>query len=241
MKIDGRKNKETACERSFLTNFPNHRRRRQNLVGQKFNSWLVIAVAPDRYRNRSYWKCQCACGQVFEVSGQTLKNGTSKNCSACTAKRRFTIHGATKNGKKIPEYHIWNSIKNRCLNPNMVSYKNYGARGIKISEKWRKSFDSFIHDMGYKPFTDASIERIDNNGDYCKENCKWIKRKYQSQNTRRGFNFNGELICITKLARKIDRCRFFVSRKLKEGFSPDEIKKMDGNRYKEYYKPLSPE
>ena len=86
---------------------------------------------------------------------------------------------------QIPEYAIWCGMKQRCLNPKASGYCNYGARGIKVCEKWINSFDEFLNDLGPRPGNQYSIDRIDNNGHYDPLNCKWIPRKLQAYNTRK--------------------------------------------------------
>ncbi len=216
----------------------------QDLKSRKINEWTVLERAPNRFGHRAYWKCQCSCGHISEIASQTLLNETSKRCLTCIRKihiRRIiklgTTHGFCRNNKKPLEYHIWNSIKNRCYNKNMKGYPNYGGRGITMSEDWKNSFISFFNDMGPKPFKDASIERKDTDGIYSKENCIWLKRSLQGKNTRRNPIVNGIRICITDESRKMDKCRFFVGQKIKEGFSLEEISNMKSNPYKEYYFP----
>lgn len=97
--------------------------------------------------------------------------------------------------KNFPkEYNLWNSIKQRCYNKKNKSYKNYGYRGIRMCKTWKNSFEQFYKDMGPKPSDKHSIERINNNWYYCKENCKWATRKEQSRNKRTNtiITFRGE-------------------------------------------------
>lgn len=130
-------------------------------------------------------------------------------------------------GKKSSEYNTWISIKQRCYNPNDISYKYYGARGIKMSDEWFNSSKTFLNDMGSKPTPKHSIDRIDCNGDYCKENCRWATREEQNNNRRNTIyiTFDSE----TKLAvewSKIFGIKYHVfMNRLKDGFTMDEIKK----------------
>ncbi len=195
-----------------------------DLSGQNFNNWTVIKRVHNRYGNKTYWLCRCSCGKEKEVMGTTLTSGRSKQCRSCSIKLRFTKHGFCKNRKKTLEYHIWNSIKNRCNNPNISNWKDYGGRGIKICDRWKNSFSNFIKDMGRKPFPKASIDRIDNDGNYCPENCKWASIIEQSRNKRSSKNIDG--LSIREFSRKNNLCRFFVSRKMKEGFSAKQIIEM---------------
>lgn len=87
-------------------------------------------------------------------------------------------HGMTGS----PEYKTWFNLKQRCNNPNTISYHRYGGRGISVCESWKNSFEAFFKDMGYKPFKGAQIDRTDNEGNYEPDNCRWVTAKQNSQN-----------------------------------------------------------
>lgn len=105
------------------------------------------------------------------------------------------------NRHNTTEYHIWEGMKQRCLNPNNPSYPNYGGRGIKISKRWL-SFSNFYEDMGDRPSSKHSINRIDNDGDYCKANCEWADYVTQARNTttNKVITYNGETKCLAEWA-----------------------------------------
>lgn len=167
-----------------------------DLTGQKFNRLTVVRRVANDKHNNVQWLCQCECGnrQIFVRTG-SLKNSSTKSCG-CLHNKIMTKHGHAKRGYCSKTYIIWDNIKQRCNNSNDKGYKNYGGRGIKICEQW-KDFINFLEDMGNKP-EGMSIDRIDNDGDYCKENCKWSTTKEQIRNRR-----NTILITINSITKAL--------------------------------------
>jgi hypothetical protein len=137
----------------------------------------------------SYWKCTCTCEQPnckkeVILRGNLLNKNRNRSCGAITGKGSIRKNDADKYSG-TPEQHALENIKQRCLNINHPSYKDYGGRGIKMDPAW-SAFENFIRDMGKKPSPKHEIERIDNEGDYTKSNCKWSLRSMQSHNRRKG-------------------------------------------------------
>lgn len=142
--------------------------------------------------------CRCLCGNEKEIVRSSLISGLTNSCG-CLARentiKRSTKHGyATKGISKT--YSNWHKMIDRCHNKKDLDYRYYGARGIKVCERWRESILNFVEDMGEKPL-DKTLDRIDNDGNYCKENCKWATRSEQQQNTRKSkgvvsFTYLGE-------------------------------------------------
>jgi len=155
-------------------------------VGDRHHRLQVICEASkDKHRHRRY-VCKCSCGNIKVIIGQNLTNGRTKSCGclqkeivSSICKNRIT-HGMSN----TTEYEIWASMKQRCLNNNDAAYKNYGGRGITICQEWIDSFETFYLDMGDRP-KGRSIDRKNNNGPYCKENCRWGTRSEQTRNSRR--------------------------------------------------------
>ncbi len=107
------------------------------------------------------------------------------------------FHGLTKH----PLYPVWNTMRQRCINPRSKAFYKYGARGITVCDRWRDSFAAFLHDMGERP-EGCSIERIDNSGPYSPENCKWADRRQQASNKRNNIKITheGKTLCLTAWA-----------------------------------------
>jgi len=166
-------------------------------AGQKFNYLTVIKYHGKGKNNDSLWECVCDCGAKRIITSSSFSNGRTKSCG-CKHRLR-TTHDMSKT--KI--YKIWVGIIQRCNNPNSQAYDHYGKRGISVSREWL-SFENFYKDMG-DCAKGMSIDRIDNNGNYCKENCKWSTMKEQSNNTRHNHfvTYNGKTQTLSQWAEEI--------------------------------------
>jgi hypothetical protein len=170
-----------------------------DLTGRKFGRLVALeAIKGDRIK----WRCLCDCGNVVIIDGGNLREGYTTSCGCFRSEvsgTRNKTHGLTD----TPEYNVWMHIKARCLNPHNKSFSDYGGRDIKICDRWIESFDHFISDMGSRPSSKHTIERIDNSGDYSPENCRWATRHEQNQNKRNvvKYFYNGEEHTITEWAK----------------------------------------
>lgn len=163
-----------------------------DLTGKKFGKLTVLSYAGKTEHKKSLWLCICSCGNKTTAYGNNLNNGQNKSCGCLwkeTIKNISTKHSFASNGK-TRFYKIFSGILQRCNNKHVTNFKNYGGRGIKCL--W-KSFEEFRDDM-YKSYLkhikefgvdNTSIDRTNNNGNYCKENCVWATSKQQAKNRRR--------------------------------------------------------
>lgn len=160
-----------------------------DIIGKTFTYLTVIEKS--KVKKRCY-TCICVCGNTHEATSQALRSGGTKSCGCMKSKLladSFTIHGGYKDGKNTPEYQSYMAMKHRCYNKNRKRYKNYGGRGILIDEpSWLEDspngFLNFKRDMGSRP-EGTSLDRIDSNRGYSKENCRWASRSIQAMNTDR--------------------------------------------------------
>lgn len=176
-----------------------------DMSGSTFGRLTVIDLDTSNKSVRVKWNCVCACGTTKSIEGAALRRGATVSCGCFgieQASKKITTHGHSRaGGPKQATYKIWTSMLQRCNNPKSQKFKRYGGRGIRVSHEWHL-FANFISDLGERP-DGFSLDRIDNNGNYCKENCRWASPITQSHNreNNRMINFRGESMCISEWAR----------------------------------------
>lgn len=185
----------------------------EDITGKRFGKLVVIGRSKFNIRSKPAWDCICDCGNKKSMSGSLLKNGNSTSCG-CKTIETATTHGMAG----THTYNVWTRMHNRCSNTKERQYKNYGGRGIKVCHEW-KSFEVFYKDMGHQ-LRGMSLDRINVDGDYCKDNCRWVSMAEQQSNKRNNtyVEHNGEKHTLAQWGRitgidpKVIRSRIFRSK-----------------------------
>lgn len=192
-----------------------------DLIGRKFGRLSVIKRVDNNKWGNLCWLCRCSCGQEKIVVGRNLKSGNTQSCG-CLQKENRIKHGHSNSnrGKASTTYESWHQMIQRCTNPNRSKYKYYGGRGITVCGRWKR-FSNFLVDMGEKPTKNHSIDRKNNDGNYCKSNCRWATTKQQARNTSRNHlvQFNGKTQCIADWSEETGIQYNTIRLRLKRGWS----------------------
>jgi len=172
------------------------------MAGDRFGRWTVLEATESRTypsgTTTHFHECRCDCGTVQFVGSYKLRIGHSRSCGCLQAEvtiARNLKHGHSKRGRRGKIYGIWRNIISRCKNPNVSSYEDYGARGITICERWLK-FENFLEDMGEPP-RGLTIDRLDNNLGYFKDNCAWRTPIDQARNRRNSVKITFDGLTMT--------------------------------------------
>jgi hypothetical protein len=197
-----------------------------NLVGQKFGRLTVIERAENNKHRHPRWACECACGKHVVVVASSLTNGLSKSCGCLhheSVAARNRKHGHAVKGRSSATYRSWMAMRSRCKYPSQPHYKDYGGRGITTCERW-ETFENFLADMGPRPSSKHSIDRINPEGNYEPTNCRWATSREQSNNRRsnRLITAWGRTRTIAKWAREVGIARKTIAYRLLRGWKPED-------------------
>lgn len=195
----------------------------QDITGRRYG--MIVVVQPVGYtrtpcgKRLLHWLIRCDCGNERVVFRSNLDSGRTKSCGC--------REGGYRHGKSTaPEYNRWKAMRSRCYYRKGSGYANYGGRGIKVCDRWNgpDGFPNFLADMGPMPSTRHTLDRIDNDGDYCPENCRWTTRKQQLRNTRinRLVTYNGETKPLAEWIEALGLNGKMVRTRIERGWSPDE-------------------
>lgn len=153
-----------------------------SFLGIKFGGLTLASLEP-----AGMTTCLCVCGKKHFLRRASLMRGSTTSCGCLT--RAYKQAARDRKGfvptTRRPEYAVWAAMKQRCQNPKSQMHPLYGARGIEVCSSWQNSFKNFFSDMGERPSSKHSLDRVDNSKGYSPENCRWATAKQQSRNTRR--------------------------------------------------------
>lgn len=209
-----------------------------DLTGQKFNRLLAIERFKKPNRSEYYYKCVCDCGNITIVSGNALRKGKTKSCG-CYMKKLASEMFSTHRKSSTVLYKRWSGIKERCYSPNSTKYYRYGARGIKMCDEWKNDFIKFYDWSINNGFSEnLTIDRIDVNGDYCPENCKWSNNIEQANNktNSRFITYKGKTQTVAQWSRETGVAYDNIIARLRLGWDVDSIftKPADNKKYYDY-------
>lgn len=197
----------------------------EDITGQKFGRLTAIRFDHKEKDNHCNWLFKCDCGGEIVARKSNVMRGRVKFCNKCKYEKQ-TKHG--KKGTRL--YSVWTCMKQRCLNKNHKSYKDYGGRGITVCKEWLdfEPFYNWAMVNGYDEnakFMQCTIDRIDVNGNYEPNNCRWVNNKEQSENKRtaRRIEYNGEIHCMSEWARILKIDRSLIKYRLNKGISIEDI------------------
>lgn len=199
-----------------------------DLTGQRFGRLTVVERAGQTAAGVVVWACVCDCGTICDVQGNSLRNGRTKSCGCLRFEKNlsrilnwnvaqgFDGHVYTR------LYHVWAGMRERCSNPNAPNYRLYGGRGIYVCKEWDESFELFESwALAHGYAENLTIDRVDVNGGYCPENCRWVPMVVQQNNRRnnRKIEFRGETHTIAEWAKIKNMSRTLLRYRIEAGWS----------------------
>jgi hypothetical protein len=201
--------------------------RYKDISNKKFGRLTAVKKVGKDDHGNSKWLCNCKCGEKTIVIIQSLTSGNTKSCG-CLKNEIFldniTKHGKTKRGHKNRLHNIWKLMRQRCSNPNASKYEIYGGKGIKVCDEWQVyiNFHNWAIANGYKD--NLTLDRIENDGDYCPENCRWATYKEQNLNTSSNnkITFRGITKTITQWGRELEVNYMTLYGRLSRGWSVEK-------------------
>jgi len=197
-----------------------------DITGKIFGKLTAIKFVDRRGDKKiHYWLFHCDCGKKIVCSKSNVKSGKTLSCGCI--KKTLPLNSKGKSYLGTNTYRVWVNMKGRCSNKNIQCYKNYGGRGIKVCDRWMK-FENFLEDMGEKP-NNLSLDRINVNGDYEVNNCRWATNKEQSRNMRNNsyVTYKGKRFLVIELAETIGITPYTLRKRLNLGLDPTKRRKRE--------------
>jgi len=189
-----------------------------SILGKVFGRLLVVAYAGCG----RYW-CRCACGNRKSVHRGNLQNGHCQSCG-CLAREKTVCRNTSHGQSNSPEWKAWHEMKRRCYDPSRHNYRYYGGRGIRVCRRWLTSFAAFLADLGNKPSTSYTLDRIDRDKDYEPGNCCWATRQTQSQNrtVTQWVTCYGKTFCLREWFRRLGIPPTTLAKRLARGLTAEQ-------------------
>ena len=210
------------------------------VVGLEIGKLKIISAPNKRPKKGYFYNCECFCGNTVIMTNEQLTNLKSPSCGCVrriSKKRKYDLPS-----QDIPEYNVWIGMKRRCAGTSGGhSDIRYAGRGIKVCERWENSFETFREDMGPRPSSKHSIDRIDNDGNYCPENCRWVLNEQQANNrsSNKFFTKDGETLTIPQWSRKLNLKKGTVQSRIQRGLSFEDAIKPTTKLMTKYEESLS--
>lgn len=194
---------------------------KKEIIGNIYGRLMPILECGKTSSGQYRYLSVCECGTSKVITGSLMSQGVVLSCG-CLKRERMISRNTKHNGCGTSTYETWQGMKSRCTNQNQSAYANYGARGITFDSAWDE-FAAFVADMGERP-NGCTLERIDNDKGYSKENCKWATNAEQSRNTRQNVNltFNGKTQCMTDWAKELAIPYPTIQDRVRKGWSVEK-------------------
>ena len=197
------------------------------LDGQIFGRLTVLWRDTTSKKRGVQYVCECTCGTRKSISGEHLRRGATKSCGCLNSETTAARNKLAKRSHGMaesPEYQAWHAMKQRCLCQNDPAYPRYGARGINICPTWQESFEKFYEDIGQRPSSKHSLDRIDNSRGYWPENVRWATAKEQCRNRSNNFllSFMGKTLCAAEWAEELGISQRVIYNRSRRGWSTEK-------------------
>ena len=219
-----------------------YEKKHQSLIGQKFNRLTILSIWKNKESGYYMCRCRCDCGNTRDNRLTYVKNGGIKSCGCSKYKHRPLPNNSSSvfDGRSShPLHKVWNAMFDRCENPNNQMFSVYGGRGISVCQEWR-DFQKFVEwsdSVGGRP-KGYSLDRIDPNGNYCPENCRWADDETQQNNKRTNqyLTYKGETLSLSQWARKLGISRYAIQYRFMQGWSAEDILEVPLKHRKDEYR-----
>jgi hypothetical protein len=199
------------------------------MIGSRYGRLTIIQRAPSRPPSRATrWLCRCDCGTEKVIEARNFRGGYTQSCG-CLQKdvqaKRMTRHGDSPHRGYSREYAAWMNMKARCYNPDTPGYHRYGGRGIAVCGEWRNDFAAFLRDVGRRPSSAHSLDRVNGDGNYEPSNCRWATPGQQLNNTSRNrrLTLGAETMSVAQWSRHLNLSTRTISDRLRKGWPTERV------------------